>query len=72
MFYCREMIRAEIARQGYIGMDPRHVEGYMRVGHSTLDGLSWRQFQKEIAIGIECTRIDGTANADKICTSLGL
>lgn len=42
MSYYKESIRTEIARQGHIGVDPRHVEGYMRLGHSTLDGLSWK------------------------------
>jgi len=29
--YYQQAIREEIARQGHIGIDPRHVEAYMRM-----------------------------------------
>ena len=67
-----QTIREEIARQGHIGIDPRHVEGYMRLEHSTLDGLSWSQFSKEVGIGIECVLADGIQNAEANARSFGL
>ena len=70
--YYQEMIREELARRGHIGIDPRHVEGYMRLEHSTLDGLSRSQFSKEVGIGIECVLADGIQNAEANARSFGL
>jgi len=68
----RDSIRHEIARQGHIGIDPRHVEGYMRLEHSTLDGLNSAQFRREVSIGIECVIADGTTHAEILAKSYGL
>ncbi len=69
----QQLIRETMARLGRIGAaDPRHVEGYMRLEHSTLDGLSPRQFDDEVEIGIECVRADGTTNAEALAQSFGL
>jgi hypothetical protein len=72
MSFYQQSIREEIARLGHIGIDPRHVEGYMRLEHSTLDGLSKKQFSDEVKIGIECTLADGEANAERNARSYGL
>jgi len=52
--------------------DPRHIEGYMRLQHSTLDGLSFKQFCNEIMIGYECIKVDGKENAEKLAQSYAL
>lgn len=45
-----------IAATGNIGVDPRHVEGWMRQERPTLDALSKSTF-RELAIGsIECAK----------------
>jgi len=67
-----ESIRNEIARQGKIGIDPRHVEAYMRLEHSTLDGLSKSQFNSEVRIGIMCTQEAGKQSAELCAQSFGL
>lgn len=67
-----QTIREELARQGFIGTDPRHVEGYMRLEHSTLDGLSKGQFRREVLIGALCVERDGEANAEANAKSFGL
>ncbi len=67
-----DTIRTELARTGYIGVDPRHIEGYMRLEHATLDGLSWRQFQREVELCAECVGRDGMANAEANAQSFGL
>jgi hypothetical protein len=72
MSYYRDSIAQEIARKGHIGIDPRHVEAYMRLEHSTLDGLSAIQFKKEVLIGIDCTIADGIINAERLAKSFGL
>ena len=67
-----DAIAQEIARQGHIGTDPRHVEAYMRLEHSTLDGLSHSQFKTEVIGCIGCVHADGTANAERCAQSFGL
>lgn len=68
----QKSIREEIAKQGYVGKyDPRHIESYMRLEHSTLDSLSRRQFSQEVAIGIQCIDADGIDNAESLAKSYG-
>jgi hypothetical protein len=69
----QQMIRERLASMGYIGKyDPRHIEAYMRLEHSTLDGLSYAQFNKEIKTSMECVNLDGTENAESLARSYGL
>jgi len=70
--YYSKVIGEEIARQGKIGIDPRHVEAYMRLEHSTLDGLSKGQFKQEVTIGILCVEEAGTAQAESCAKSFAL
>ena len=70
-FY-HQAIREEIARQGKIGIDPRHVEAYMRLEHPTLDGLSGQQFKKEVKISIACIEQEGATVAESCAKSFGL
>jgi len=67
-----EKIRCAIANQGKIGVDPRHVEAYMRLEHPTLDGLTNAQFRHEVSIGIACVEHDGILNAERCANSFGL
>jgi len=53
-------------------VDARHIEGYMRVEHATLDGLSPLQFLLEVEIGIACVDADGIINAERNAQSFGL
>jgi hypothetical protein len=68
----QDRIREQIARKGHIGIDPRHVEAYMRLMYSTLDHLSESEFNREVQIGIECVREDGIVNAEQCAQSFGL
>lgn len=52
--------------------DPRHVEAYVRLEHSTLDGLSAEQFADEVRTGITCVDEDGAENAERLAQSFGL
>ncbi|MDD4972512.1 MAG: hypothetical protein PHT07_24030 [Paludibacter sp.] len=67
-----DAIRLEITRQGKVGIDPRHVEAYMRLEHSTLDGLTAKQFNEEVKICIACVEADGITNAESCAKSFGL
>ena len=53
------------------GFDPRHVEAYMRVEHSTLDGLCPARFREEVAIACACVAEGGTDMAERIAKSFG-
>ncbi len=69
----QQEIREELARAGMVGQfDPRHVEAYMRLEHSTLDGLSRAQFASEVNIGASCVAADGAHNAENLAQSFGL
>ena len=69
----QQMIRERLASMGYIGKyDPRHIEAYMRLEHSTLDGLSSAQFNREINISMECVNAGGTDMAEDCAKSFGL
>lgn len=53
-------------------IDPRHVEAFMRVEHSTLDGLSARQFAAEVVLARDCIREGGRDMAERVAQSFGL
>ena len=54
------------------GIDPRWVEAYMRLEHSTLDGLSRMEFFAEVKICLECIDSSGPENAEALAESMGL
>ncbi len=60
------MIREILDVAGFLEMDPRHVEAYMRVEHRTLDGLSRREFVREVALSARCV-VDGGTEAAEAC-----
>ena len=66
------MIRECAARLGRVGVDPRHVETWMRVEHATLDALSPRQFEDEVAAAIACVDTAGTDASERLAESFGL
>ena len=53
-------------------LDPRHIEAYMRVGCTTLDGLSARQFAHEVVIARQCVRDGDPALTEYLARSYGL
>ncbi len=69
----QQMIRETMARTGHEGAaDPRHVEGWMRLEHPTLDGLSHAQFDVEVRIALECVAAAPLADSEALATSYGL
>jgi hypothetical protein len=54
------------------GYDPRHIEAYMRMGFSTLDGLSERQFRAQVGIAKFCVDEAGHEMAERVAQSFGL
>ena len=54
------------------GYDPRHIEAYIRVAHSTLDHLSVKDFAQEVEIAMMCVIQGGEAQAEATAQSFGL
>ena len=52
--------------------DLAHVEAWMRLEHSTLDGLNPVRFAREVAVAVECIRAAGITESDKLAHSYGL
>ncbi len=52
--------------------DPRHVEAYMRLEHSTLDHLADWQFADEVKLCCECIDVGGLDEAEQCAQSFGL
>ena len=64
----------DIVAKGLIpdGIDPRHVEGYIRLEYATLNQLSWPTIRREVKIGIACIREAGAEAAEQNAQSFGL
>lgn len=54
------------------GVDPRHLEAYIRLQYSTLSHLDWRTIRREVKIGLGCIREGGVEEAEKCAQSFGL
>jgi len=68
-----QLIREAMARAGRVGAaDPRHVEGWMRLEHGCLDGLSADQFRAEVKIALECIEAGPLADSESLAQSMGL
>jgi hypothetical protein len=68
----QDTIREIMTALGHGGVDARHVEAYMRLEHSTLDGLSREHFAVEVEVGVRCVREGGVAMAETLAESYGL
>jgi len=68
----QDMIRKELGAHGAAGIDPRHVEAFMRSKWGALDSLSPRQFRREIAVAIR--DMDGVSvdGRERLAASYGL
>lgn len=52
--------------------DPRHVEAFMRVDHSTLDHLSPSRFAHEVVIASRCVDEAGRVQSELLAQTYGL
>ena len=65
----RQMLEKRLIPQG---VDPRHVEGYMRLAYSTFSQLSWPEIKREIKVGLACIKEGGIEAAERNAKSFGL
>jgi len=69
----RDLIREAMARVGRVGAaDPRHVEGWIRLEHGCLDGLSAGKFQSEVEIALQCIAAASAQENESLAESFGL
>lgn len=65
-------IKQHLNALGRPEIDPRHVEAWMRIGHSTLDGLSSSRFALEVDVAVKCIDAAGTRDAERLAASYNL
>lgn len=54
------------------GIDPRHLEGFIRLQFGTLGHLDWPTIRREVKIGISCIKEGGIGMAEQNARSFGL
>lgn len=54
------------------GIDPRHLEGFIRLRFSTLDHLDWPTIRREVKLSVACIKECGTDAAERNAKSFGL
>jgi len=64
-------IERDLAALG-LRADPRHVEAWMRLEHSTLDWMDAARFRSEVRIAVECIRAASAEQTSDLARSLGL
>lgn len=64
----------QLAEKGYVpeGVDPRHIEGYMRLQYPTLGHLDWPTIRREVKISVVCIKQGGVDAAERNARSFGL
>ena len=54
------------------GIDPRHLEGYIRLEYSILGEMSWAAIRREVKIALGCIKEGGKEMAERNALSFGL
>ena len=68
----QNLIAKILAAKKIKGVDPRHIEGFMRLQYHTLSHLSLADFKREVSIGIGCIEVGGVLAAEQNAQSFGL
>lgn len=67
----QQRIKEILDQNRVVGVDPRHVEAWMRAESGTLDGLSLRKFRAEVSVCVDVARQDA-ATSEQLAKSYGL
>lgn len=65
------LIRETLAKQGRIGMNPAHVEAWMRAEYGTLDHLGGARWNRAVREAAECVDASTAADNDALAASYG-
>jgi len=68
-YFQRSIVEKKLVPQG---VDPRHLEGYIRLQFSTLGHLDWPTIRREVKLGIACIKEGGIEAAERNAKSFGL
>jgi hypothetical protein len=68
-YFQRSIVEKKLVPQG---VDPRHLEGYIRLQFSTLGHLDWPTIRREVKLGIACIKEGGIDAAERNAKSFGL
>ncbi|MFL5909460.1 MAG: hypothetical protein ACJ768_02660 [Gaiellaceae bacterium] len=68
----RTVIVAALASIKRPDIDPRHVEGFMRLQYGTLSHLDAATFKREAQLAVACIHVDGLEAAEANARSFGL
>lgn len=68
----QRMIAERMERMNIAGVDPRHIEAFMRCEHGTLDGISPDQFNAEVQTCAACVGKVGQEQSESLAASYGL
>ncbi len=70
--YYQNLIAEIRARQGRLDVEPRHIEGFIRIAYPTLNSLSQGEFEHEVSVAIICADRAGREGAEELARSFGL
>lgn len=65
-------IKEDLARSGYVGVNSRHIEGWMRLERGTLDSLAPATWRHELKMAIECVKAATPEQNEQLAKSYGL
>jgi len=66
-----DIIKKQLVSSGYLGKyNPLHIEAWMRIEHGCLDGLSKRQFDKEVEIARQCCDAVSFEESENLANSI--
>lgn len=68
-YFQRSIVEKNLVPQG---IDPRHIEGYIRLQFSTLGHLDWPTIRREVKIALDCVKEGGIDAAERNALSFGL
>lgn len=66
------MIRESLARMGRIGVNPAHVEGWMRSEYGTLDHLGGARWTRAVREALECVDVSAADINARLAESYGI
>jgi hypothetical protein len=72
MSYWINFVKEELEKKNKINIDPRHVLAYVMLPGQSLSGMSKRDWNREINIGIACVKEGGVNAAENCAKSFGL
>jgi|PersoiStandDraft_1058852.scaffolds.fasta_scaffold07149_4 hypothetical protein len=66
------MVRETLRKIGRRGIDPRHVEAFMRNEYGTLDHLGGLIWYRAVAEAADCVEAGGAVFAEQLADAIGL